>query len=237
MRMRTRTHTRQITDDQPKTYWIEIVELIDDRPTGKLRRRHRRLPNLHVGITTVEPGPELDRRWERRRRKTPGCYAAIRYDLMDGRAFDSKTTAAKRRVRVSRSLMNRGFTVNGDLTCWSTYVIELDHSHLPDCAGWFYVGMSSKPASQRVWEHMTGARNKRGPLFSRDAHNHFVRWRPDIGRPHIHFSREAALQAEAQLRIVLEDRGYRVTGGTERYQDLREGRSEPRNPTSEGESE
>ena len=52
----------------------------------------------------------------------------------------------------------------------------------------------------------------------------------------MHFSREAALQSEAQLRITLEDRGYRVTGGTERYHDLREGRGAPRNPTSEGDS-
>jgi hypothetical protein len=231
--MHMRTHTRENPNPKAIHYWIEIVELIEERPTGHLRRRHRALPNLHVAITTVEPGPALDRRWARRRAKSPGQYGRIRYDLMDTRVFTSKTLAAKRRARVSRSLMNRGFTVNGDLTRWNVYVIELDHSHLPDCPGWFYVGMSSKPASQRVWEHMTGARNKRGPLFSRDAHKYFVRWRPDIGRPHTHFSREAALQAEAQLRIVLEDRGYRVSGGTERYEELKARRAAWRNPMSE----
>lgn len=83
---------------------------------------------------------------------------------------------------------------------------------------------------------MTGARNKRGPLFSRDAHKYFVRWRPDMGRPSMHFSREAALQAEAQLRIGMEDRGYRVSGGTERYDQLRERQDAQENPTSEGDS-
>lgn len=233
--MHTHTHTRHEPTDSPVRHWIVVVELHDDPPTGRIRRRHRSLPNLHVGVTVVEPGAALDRHWERNRQKNPGVYGPIRYDLMDRRTLRSKEAADRRRTKVVRSLMNRGFTVNGDLTVWNTYVIELDHSHIPDCPGWFYVGMTSKRPSERVWEHMTGARNKRGPLFSRVAHQYFVRWRPDIGRPHNHFSREAALQAESRLRIVLEDRGYRVSGGTERYDDLRSASEARKNPTSEGE--
>ncbi len=233
--MHMRTHTRQEPTDSPVRHWIVVVELNDDAPTGRLRRRHRSLPNLHVAVTVIEPGPALDRHWELARKKNPGVYGPIRYDLMEKRVSKSKAAADRRRANVVRSLMNRGFTVNGDLTIWSTYVIELDHSHIPDCPGWFYVGMTSKPVSRRVWEHMKGIRNERGPLFSRDAHKYFVRWRPDYGRPHSHFSREAALQAESRLRIVLEDRGYRVSGGTERYDDLRSRSERRKNPTSEGE--
>lgn len=233
--MHMRTHTRPEPAESPARHWIVVVELHDDPPTGRIRRRHRSLPNLHVAVTVIEPGPALDQHWERNRKKKPGVYGPIRYDLMDRRVSKSKAAANRRRTKVIRSLMNRGFTVNGDLTMWSTYVIELDHTHIPDCPGWFYVGMTSKRPVERVWEHKQGIRNVRGPLFSRDAHKHFVRWRPDVGRPHAHFSREAALQAEARLRIVLEVRGYRVSRGTERYDELRSRSEARRNPTSEGE--
>lgn len=215
--MQTRTHEKAV--DRPLRYWIEVVEVDDDQGRTK-RRRNRRLPNLHVGVTTVEPGPKLDARWKRKMHKSPGHWIGVRHDLMDPIEFSDRAAADEhKRLMVSR-LSAAGFTVNGDLTVYSVYVIELDHSHLTDCPGYFYVGQTSKTPSRRVVEHRDGTRVGSRRLYSKEAHRYFKRWRPDLGKPTRHYSREAALEAEAQWRLFLEQRGYRVVGGQEMYDEM-----------------
>lgn len=215
--MQTRTHEKAI--DRPTRYWIEVVEIDDDRGRSK-RRRNRHLPNLHVGVTTVEPGPKLHARWRRKMRTSPGTWIGLRHDLMDPIEFDDRAAADDHKRLMVARLSAAGFTVNGDLTVYSVYVIELDHSHLPDCPGYFYVGQTSKLPTQRVIEHRDGKRVGSRRLYSVEAHRHFKRWRPDLGKPTTHYSREAALEAESQWRLFLEQRGFRVVGGQEMYDEM-----------------
>ncbi len=211
----TRTHEK----NQPDHFWIEVVE-IDDGNGRTQRRRDRSLPNLHVGITTCEPGAKLDRRWKAKMRRRPNTWVGLRTDLMDHESFDDRETAELHKRTVIAALKAAGYTVNGDLTVYSVYVIELDHSHLTDCTGYFYVGQTSKNPVQRVIEHRDGAWSGRRRLHSLEAHRRFVTWRPDISRHWTHFSRESALQAESRLRLALEQRGYRVIGGQEMYDEI-----------------
>ena len=228
MRMHTRTHEK--TSDRPQRFWIEVVE-VDDDHGRKFRRRHRFLPSLHVGITAVEPGPKLQARWRRKMNKKPGIWVGLRPDLMDAIEFDDRSAAESHKRTMVATLSAMGYTVNGDLTVYSVYVIELDHSHLPDCTGYFYVGQTAKSPVERVIEHRDGKRKGNRRLYSLEAHRRFVKWRPDISRQWTHFSRESALQAESLLRLALEQRGYRVIGGQEKYEQLSESTDE--NPSSE----
>lgn len=227
MRMHTRTHEKSI--DRPKRFWIEVVE-IDDDGGRKIRRRHRFLPSLHVGITTVEPGPKLQARWKRKMNKKPGTWIGLRPDLMDEIEFDDRSAAESHKKTMVATLSAMGYTVNGDHTVYSVYVIELDHSHLPDCTGYFYVGQTAKSPVERVIEHRDGKRTGNRRLYSKEAHLHFKKWRPDLGLSTKHYSREAALQAESHWRLFLEQRGYQVVGGQEKYEQLSDSTDE--NPSS-----
>lgn len=213
-----RTHTRTHEKKPDRRYWIEVVELIDGNPSIAFGRRHRGIPRLHVGVTVVEPGPNLERRWNKKRAQRPGEFGEIRYDLMSTRSTVDKKRADRRCRDVIERLMARGFTVNGDTTTWKIYVIELDRSHLPGCPGYFYVGQTTKSPVERVEQHRTGTRKGSGILYSREAHRYFGAWRPDLGPKGPFFTEEAALQAESLTRVMLEQRGYTVTGGTERYE-------------------
>lgn len=217
MRMPTRTHENK--SERRDRFWVEVVEIDDDHGRSQ-RRRHRFLPNVHVGITTVEPGAGLDRRWKAKMRRRPNTWVGVRYDLIDNTSFDDRAAAQERKRDVVESLSAAGYTVNGDRTVYSVYVIELDHSHLSDCNGYFYVGQTSKSPLARVFEHRDGKRIDGRRHHSLEAHRRFVRWRPDLGKPWTHYSRAAALEAEARLRIWLEMRGARVIGGQEMYEEM-----------------
>lgn len=215
--MPTRTH--ETTSDRPERFWIEVVEIDDDKGRSQ-RRRNRSLPNLHVGITTVEPGPRLNRRWKSKMKRRPNTWIGVRYDLMDDTPFDDRETADRRKRQTIESLSAAGYTVNGDQRVYSVYAIELDHSHIPDCTGYFYVGQTSKSPLERVFEHRDGKTVNGRRIHSVEAHRHFVKWRPELGRQWTHYSREAALEAEAHLRLWLEQRGARVIGGQEMYEEI-----------------
>ena len=118
--------------------------------------------------------------------------------------------------------------MNGDLTVYSLYVIELDSSHIPEhrrpagFRGYVYVGYTSKDPVERVEQHRTGTRstgNNRG--YSAEAHRLFVRHRPGLAPRQKYFDVEQALLAESRLRVRLEGRGYTVTGGQERLDAVR----------------
>lgn len=209
MRMRARTRT---TKPPSRRYWIEVIELVDTA----LPRRHPDKENLRVSITQVKPGPDLDSRWNNKRRREPGVFGEIRDDLMPKRSVATPEQARCRRRETIDRLQARGYTVNGNLMVWSVYVIELDSSHLPGCPGYFYVGQTSKTPEERIEEHRLGKRKASGDrLFGREAHRYFKCRREDLEPKRKWFSSPAALKAESHLRRKLEARGYTVAGGTE----------------------
>ncbi len=106
---------------------------------------------------------------------------------------------------------------------YSIYVIELDKSILkvrafqrenPDyiegkpCV---YVGYSKKTPEERFNEHITGARNKRGPLFSRKVKKYGLRLKPKLYKSHNPMeTKQEAIDMEVEKARRLRKRGYGV---------------------------
>jgi hypothetical protein len=210
--MRMRTHTHEEPRSKPRRYWTVVVQINDD----VLPRRHPDLPNVEVRTSVVEPGPALDRHWKRVRERLPDNYGDIRYDLMPKRSTTDREKSMKQHRAIVERLSNRGYTVNRDTRVWSVYVIELDPHEAPSFRGYLYVGMTSKAPEIRVEEHRMGQRTGPRRTHSLKAHRHFVRRRTDLEPKRKYFSLESALRAESATRIVLEAKGFKVIGGTER---------------------
>lgn len=74
-----------------------------------------------------------------------------------------------------------------------------------------YVGYTSKTPEQRFKEHMEGARNKRGPLYSRVVHRYGIRLLPKEYEKYNHIkTREEAEKKEKELTEKLRRKGYTV---------------------------
>jgi predicted GIY-YIG superfamily endonuclease len=179
----------------PRRWRVSVVELHDELP-----RRCPELANLRVSLTV----------------KDPRRIANHRDDLAPKRTFVDRESAEKARTSLMTRLKDRGFTVNGDLTVYFVYVIELDSAKAPNHRGYLYVGQTSLDREVRVEQHRAGHRDDAKSTHSRVAHRLFVRRRPEMEPRRVYFSREEAMRAESRLRRRLEARGYRVEGGTER---------------------
>ena len=103
------------------------------------------------------------------------------------------------------------------------YVIELDREFSntsrakkanPDAKidkPCIYVGSSSKTPEERFHEHIEGARNKKGPLFSRIVNRYGVRLRPRLYQRYNPLKTRGEAEArEQELTIKYRKRGYTV---------------------------
>lgn len=197
---------------------ILVVELSDD--FGPRRRPDR--PNLHVEVVQGDPHRRFDemRKSKRRHARVREFGVCVRDDLIPNLA--SYTTSSKERIeeakkRLVRKLKHKAYTVNGDLTVWHLYVIELK-----DTVGewtnpkypWVYVGETSIAIDDRYRQHVEGARNKRGRLYSPVVRNYHLRLRPDLYKHEPpYFTASDAKKAEAELAERLRAQGYSVKGG------------------------
>lgn len=197
-------------------------------------RRHPERPRVVVKSLTKRPGLELDR-WvkvsprARRMRVVNVVYEAMPGPSQPGGRDSPLLRPTQREVikEVEKKLRQRlqcdGYTVNGDLTVWHLYVIELSapggQSSQQASAGYLYVGQTSQPLEDRIRQHREGYRNLRGQrLHSQTCHRRFVRPRFDLlpqDFMQTFFCQQDALTAESDLRIALESIGYVVEGGTE----------------------
>lgn len=202
--------TREKNTVRSDRYRVEVVERADEQP-----RRDPSLPHLRVSLTTLAPGAPLDAKWERRRTKRPGEWGPIRYDLMDDESFDDHAAAKRHERLVIERLTRRGHAVNGKVTTYRTYVIELDGSKKPELRGWLYVGQTSKPVAERIEEHRTGRRFRHSSKVAKN----FRHPRPDLADEREYYDRGDAELAESRLRVRLERLGYAVEGGQERYDE------------------
>lgn len=106
---------------------------------------------------------------------------------------------------------------------YNVYVIELDKEFAespkaieanplrnPDkpCV---YVGCTSKTPMERFKEHMSGARNRRGPIYSKVVYKYGVRLRPRLYEKYNPIStQKQAMETEVLLAGRLRKRGYTV---------------------------
>ena len=74
-----------------------------------------------------------------------------------------------------------------------------------------YVGYSSKSPVERFKQHMSGARNKKGPIYSKVVYKYGVRLRPRLYEKYNPIStQKQAMEAEVLLAERLRKRGYTV---------------------------
>jgi hypothetical protein len=173
-------------------YWVSVFELADVTP-----RRHPKRPNLYVALSMSPPERHLQIEFKRTK---PRWYSQVivrdRTDLAPKHRYNSREPAAIASDRLITRLKRDGYTVNRDTKVWTVYVVELDPSAVSKPGrGFLYVGETSLTPEERFKQHRDGARNKRGPLFSRVVHNHGVRLRPDLAPRRTFFDQASARKA------------------------------------------
>ena len=141
----------------------------------------------------------------------------LRTDLTKNYAPTTEMDARRQKRKLIKKLNNQAYTVNGDSRMWHVYVIELDDRVGPrvdDAFSWIYVGETSIDPEDRFEQHKSGARNRRGPLFSRVVHDHGVDLRRDLYEhlPPL-YTAARAKDAERKLAERLATLGYSVRGG------------------------
>jgi hypothetical protein len=177
--------------------------------------------SLRVGISTIEPYERLHSAKHSKLRTLRDLADEMvipRLDLVPSQSWADRSAALSVKSRTVADLRRRGHRVNGVGVAYHVYVIELadqvgtktGDQLLP----WLYVGESSKEPLVRIQEHRSGSRNQKGPLFSRVAHKHFVRGRPDLYRsiPPV-FDKAEAIEVERQTAAELRSHGYSVRCG------------------------
>ena len=125
--------------------------------------------------------------------------------------------------KVERLAGVRSGTVRFLVMPYYVYVIELDKAfaqtqraiqanpdaqHDKPC---IYVGYTSRTPEERFRQHIDGARNTRGPLFSRIVYKYGVRLRPRLYQRYNPIdTKEEAEQKEKDLTVRYRKRGYTV---------------------------
>ena len=213
--------------------WIYVTETGND--PGPLRVHGK--PRVRVKSTGIEPGPTLDV-WLP---KSPGMKklgaTKVRYDLMSpaqepgGRSMPFRVPEEAAKLKASmkalrEKLSAEGYTVNGDMTTWHVYVVELAPPKKLDAKsspkGYLYVGQTSIAVEERARQHALGPHYpwKGKPKHSKPCHRRFKALRLDMLPPGFNvtiFSMDQALHAESGLRVCFERQGYEVIGGQEKY--------------------
>ena len=199
-------------------------------------RRHPEKPAVWVCTSGVEPGPDLDQHVRKTERWKSRKVTEVRYDLMpssskpggrDNPFLLPRDKEASQAIRnhLQAKLKAEGFTTGKDLTTWRLYAIELvPPAKQSSELGWLYVGQTSLTSETRVEQHRLGPAFpwKGKPKHSRECHKRFLAPRLEIiPEPfrQTYYSGEAALTAEADLRLHFEGLGYEVLGGQERYEE------------------
>lgn len=140
----------------------------------------------------------------------------LRPDLSRWFGPTDQASAKLQKTELRRELSRRGYTVNKERTgVWNVYVVQLDEGEKENVGeGWVYVGESSRSPEERIEQHLSGARNRRGPLFSRTVNRHGLYLRTDLmrGLPTWYSVADSKL-AEVKLADRLRSEGYVVEGG------------------------
>jgi len=191
-------------------YGILVAELKDVVP-----RRNSSLPNLYVGITTMN----LLERFEHLEKGKGSPWlknnlTSLREDLSIEPGMKYHDEARKSKKQLVDSLKSEGYTVNRNTDIWTVYVIELHSSAIKDPGeGYVYVGESRKTPEQRFSEHISRARNGKTKLYSSVVANRWKQLRMDLAPGVQCFDELSSKKAEAEWAEHLRSLGYKVEGG------------------------
>lgn len=187
-----------------------VVELDDVVP-----RRDKRKPNLYVSKSVTPPEQRFDAMKKSKKiHWYTGHMVRLRPDLSPARSYNSAEGASSAYSRLTRRLTSAGYTVNRNTQVWTVYVVELDSSAIKDPGnGYVYVGETSRTPEERLKQHLTGARNKRGRLYSSVVRNHGIRLRPDLAQRKKFFDQASAKRGEREHFELLKSKGFKVKGG------------------------
>lgn len=196
-----------------RRHQLFAVELRDT--VGPRRRPDR--PNIYLAITVSGPAERFRFLTSHKGRGVVHDHGLrLRTDLTRNFGPTDRADAGRQLTKLRRRLLRQGYAVNGDRRVWRLYVIELDDAVGPRNGDkpWVYVGESSLEPSERFDQHMRGARNARGRLFSPVVRDHGVRLRADlVGGEATLYTQEESKAAEGRLAERLRAEGYLVEGG------------------------
>jgi len=196
--------------DESRRYSVVVLELEDVVP-----RRDPKRPNLLVATTlkSVEDfASDLRNSRSTRHKWAHGRVVRARPELSSQELLPDE--AKKQQAAISAELKRKGYTVNRDVKVWRTYVVNLnDPRQTGTGAGHVYVGETSLPVETRLQQHLSGARNNKGPLFSRVVHKHGTTLNRQLMTSGVYMTQKKAKKAERRLAARLEKAGYLVEGG------------------------
>ena len=198
------------TSDEAR-YRVVVLELTD--VVSRIRTDR---PNIYVGVTTRTPEQLAD--GLNNGRYTPAWVRNNVVGILDTLApTGTFTHMDARQVRddLTRQLRTKGYTVNRNTTAYRTYVIDLHNPDINDAGkGYVYVGQTSKTPEERLHEHLTGARSRKGHnLASRTVSKYGRQLNYDLMTQRIYLTQQQALKAERRLAERLRQQGYIVEGG------------------------
>ena len=198
------------TSDEAR-YRVVVLELTDVVSRIRIDR-----PNIYVGVTTRTAEQLAD--GLNNGRYTPAWVRNNVVGVLDTLApAGTFTHMDARQVRddLKRQLRTKGYTVNRNTTAYRTYVIDLYNPDINDAGkGYVYVGQTSKTPEERLHEHLTGARSRKGHnLASRTVSKYGRQLNYDLMTQRIYLTQQQALKAERRLAERLRQQGYIVEGG------------------------
>jgi hypothetical protein len=197
------------TDD--RHYNVVVLELEDVVP-----RRDPKRPNLLVARTLKSAedfATDLRNSRSKRHKWAHGRVLRIRHDLSSQEPL-LQDDAETQQTAISAELKRKGYTVNRDGRVWRTYVVNLNDPKQTEIgAGHVYVGETSLPVEERLQQHLTGARNNKGPLFSRVVRNHGTTLNRQLMAGKAYMTQKQAKKAERRLAERLRNAGFLVEGG------------------------
>ena len=197
-------------DSTSQKYWLMVIELDD-----LVSRRDPSKPNLYVAKTATNP----EKRFEiiQKGKKThwyTNHAKQLRSDLAPTKTYKSKEDAKTACTKLIKKLGSQGFTVNRDTRVWNVYVVELDNTAVSNPGeGYVYVGETSRTPEERFKQHLDGARNQKGRLYSAVVKKHGVKLRPGLAPSTKYFDQASAKRGEKEHFELLKSKGFNVKGG------------------------
>ena len=195
-----------------ENYFIVVTELDES-----FARRDQSKPHLYIGITTSLPAKRFE---EFKRGEGPwsfrGHHVRLREDLAGDISSSSDRKQVKNdKVRLVKSLKGKGFAVNGDVSVWCVYVIDLDATSFTDVGrGYIYVGQSAHTPEERYAQHKAPKpTDETSDLASRIVRKLGLRINQELTLQTVFFTRETALKKEKAYASELCSAGYLVEAG------------------------